>query len=279
MRRSKRFWAGMLGCGCLGLLLAVVMVVLPTIGSILMAPDFREVGGLELVLVPPPGEPPAGLERDLLERTVQVQQARLDGFGARGVELVVVDGGIVARIPAAHDTERLERLLTRRYRLELYEVSGVEPSPKNLTAPPPGTLPLFESSIDPNTGEQVDAAGFLVRSQPVLSGQQVQDADVRTDPFGAPYVHLEFTPEGKRIFCDVTTSSVDKQLPIVIDGTVNSAPVVAEPICGGRASITMAQDDHAAMEARASDLAVALRAGELPVDLEVTEARTVGPAP
>jgi preprotein translocase subunit SecD len=78
---------------------------------------------------------------------------------------------------------------------------------------------------------------------------------------------------GARIFERITAENVKRQLAIVLDNRVYSAPVIQERIGGGRASITGAFD---LKEAR--DLAIILRAGALPAPVEIVEERTVGPS-
>ncbi|MCP4871569.1 MAG: hypothetical protein GY898_22905 [Proteobacteria bacterium] len=67
-------------------------------------------------------------------------------------------------------------------------------------------------------------------------------------------------------------------MAIVLDGRVNSAPVIQEAICGGVASITMG-GAGASGSVEAADLAVILRAGALPAPITVRSQREVAPAP
>jgi len=78
---------------------------------------------------------------------------------------------------------------------------------------------------------------------------------------------------GARLFEKITGDNVGRQLAIVLDNTVYSAPVIREKIGGGRASITGNFDIK---EAR--DLAIVLRAGALPAPVTIAEERTVGPS-
>lgn len=77
---------------------------------------------------------------------------------------------------------------------------------------------------------------------------------------------------GARQFAEVTRENVGKPLAIVLDNKVISAPVIREPILGGRGQIS-----GNFTSASAQDLAVLLRAGALPAPLKVIEERTVGP--
>ena len=69
-----------------------------------------------------------------------------------------------------------------------------------------------------------------------------------------------------------TTDHVGKQLAIILDGKIISAPVINEPILGGNGQITGNFTFQSA-----TDLALLLRSGALPTPLEIIEERTVGP--
>ena len=76
---------------------------------------------------------------------------------------------------------------------------------------------------------------------------------------------------GAQRFAEITRANVGKPFAIVLDGKVLSAPVIREPITGGRGQIS-----GSFTTASAQDLAVMLRAGALPAPLKVIEERTVG---
>ena len=85
-------------------------------------------------------------------------------------------------------------------------------------------------------------------------------------------VSFEFNGAGARRFAATTTANVGKPFAIVLDNKVISAPVIREPITGGRGQIS---GNYTAQSA--SDLAVLLRAGALPAPLKIIEERSVGP--
>jgi preprotein translocase subunit SecD len=86
-------------------------------------------------------------------------------------------------------------------------------------------------------------------------------------------VAITLDSRGARIFERVTSENVGRQLAIVLDGKVQSAPVIRERIGGGRAIIS---GSFTLDEAR--DLAIVLRAGALPAPVSIAEERTVGPS-
>jgi protein-export membrane protein SecD len=117
---------------------------------------------------------------------------------------------------------------------------------------------------------------YALTSRPELTGDHVADARVAfglepTRP-NAPGISLTLDKRGGGIFTRLTGANVGRQLAIILDNRVQSAPVIRDKIRGGRASITGLEGDE---EAR--DLGIVLRAGALPTDLVLQEERTVGP--
>lgn len=121
----------------------------------------------------------------------------------------------------------------------------------------------------------------------ILTGKDLKDAKEAMDQQAVDvnnryYVSLDFNDEGKEIFADVTTELTalytdsrdpNRVIYIVLDDQVISAPFVNEPITGGTAKIS---GSFETLE-DANKLAVLLRSGALPVELEIVEKRTIGP--
>jgi preprotein translocase subunit SecD len=85
-------------------------------------------------------------------------------------------------------------------------------------------------------------------------------------------VDFTLTGQGTQEFADLTTALVGKQLAIVLDSTVISAPTIQSPITGGSGVIT-----GSFTKERAQSLAAVLQAGALPVELERQQVQTVSP--
>jgi preprotein translocase subunit SecD len=110
------------------------------------------------------------------------------------------------------------------------------------------------------TGEAIDSATAVYNTgstTQVASGWQIS---------------FDLTGEGADTFAEVTTRLQGRQLAIVVDQEVISAPTVESPITGGSGVIT-----GSFTEARAKDLATQLNAGALPVALETQQVQTVSP--
>lgn len=105
-----------------------------------------------------------------------------------------------------------------------------------------------------------------------LTGADLTEAKVSFDGVtGKPVVLIEFNDGGEKKFAELTERNVGRQLPIILDGQVISAPVVRDKIVGGSAQIT---GDFSLDEAK--ELVIQLNAGALPVPVELVSERTVG---
>ncbi|AGL01247.1 protein translocase subunit SecD [Desulfoscipio gibsoniae] len=109
--------------------------------------------------------------------------------------------------------------------------------------------------------------------QTIITGADLKDALEARDPnTGQVEVDLTFTSEGTRKFAQATMANVDKPIGIYLDEQLLQNPVVSEPITNGQARITGYENLE-----EAHTIAILLRSGALPVQLDVMEKRTVGP--
>jgi len=111
----------------------------------------------------------------------------------------------------------------------------------------------------------------------VLTGNDIKDAKAvygtqRDTGIQEPVVSLELTSEGAKKFATATTNNIGKIIAIYLDESVISAPQVGEPITDGRAQIS----GRMTME-EAADLAMLIRAGALPVELNTLQVTSIGP--
>lgn len=117
---------------------------------------------------------------------------------------------------------------------------------------------------------------LLVRKEACLKGDAIVDAQpgigTNKNPAGAR-VDLVMTGKARRDWAHVTGANVGRRIAIVMDSIVQSAPVVIERIAAGRSQIEMGTSPFK----EAQDLSLIVRAGKLPVPLQIVEERTVGP--
>jgi protein-export membrane protein SecD len=137
---------------------------------------------------------------------------------------------------------------------------------------PRGTELLWgvpESEEDPNFRSL-----WLVDQEPLITGEYLESAVAATDQqFGRPVVNFGLNRRGGRIFSRETGRNIGKQMAIVLDEQVYTAPVIRGQI-SRQGQIELGQST---LE-DASDLALVLRAGALPAPLTVVEERTIGPS-
>jgi preprotein translocase subunit SecD len=132
---------------------------------------------------------------------------------------------------------------------------------------PPG------SQIVPNANPAKDGPAIAVKRLGGIKGDQLINAQQSNDQqTNEPVVSITFDQQGGAKFAKLTTENVNRPFAIILDGKVLSAPNINEPILGGSAQISGSFTTESATQ-----LAIALRSGALPVDLRVIEERSVGP--
>ncbi len=118
---------------------------------------------------------------------------------------------------------------------------------------------------------------YVMNRRPEMTGEAVSNAIMKfgLDPRSpnTPGVSMTLTNKGAATFRKVTGANIGRQLAIVLDNKVASAPVIRDRIPTGQAQITGKFTD-----AEAKDLAIILRAGALPAPVRIVEERTVGPS-
>ena len=112
------------------------------------------------------------------------------------------------------------------------------------------------------------------RKNSVLNGERVVRAFEQPNPSGPGFaVSLSMDQDGARAWKKMTTENVDRQVAVVLDDKVYSAPRVNEPIPNGNTSISGGFDNVT----EAADLANILSVGRLPSKIEIIEEAVVGP--
>ncbi|MFL5538577.1 MAG: protein translocase subunit SecD [Longimicrobiaceae bacterium] len=114
---------------------------------------------------------------------------------------------------------------------------------------------------------------WFVDSQPMMTGESLQNAQSSTDQFNRPIVTFELSRRAGRRFEKATGDHIGDKMAIVLDDRVFTAPVINGAI-NTRGQIELGK---ATME-DASELALVLRAGALPAPLHIVEERSVGPS-
>ncbi len=257
-------------------------------------------GGAHIVLQAK-DTPENPLRDDSIDRLLAVLRNRIDQYGV--AEPIIQKSGsdrIIVDLPGVADPAAALELIGRTAQMDFREV--IDSTGRNLPVEPvrrnydsdiqfvnaqerwrEEVAKLSTASADliarsKNTPNSIVAPSeepgtFYLLGEVLLSGKDLVNAEVNPDSLGRMGVSLEFNSEGARLFEEATARLIGKQLAIVLDNVVISAPVVQDRISGGRAQITgRFTNDEAAR------LAIMLKAGALPVAVEIAENRSVGPS-
>ncbi len=217
---------------------------------------------------------------DVRERTMsqvlEVLRRRIDD-PQRGIPDSVVtrqgDDRVLVQIPGEEiDRDRARTLLKSTGFLEFKIVVDADASEAQLLARhPEGIDPgqMIVKQVDQATGAEIGA--YLVPKVADITGDYLEDARVQFDQQQRPIVEFTFSPEGGELFEALTDKNRGRQLAIILDENVYSAPSIRARI----STRGMIEGRFTAEEA--ADLAVILRAGSLSVPVVIEEERTVGP--
>ncbi|WP_104017053.1 protein translocase subunit SecD [Roseovarius nitratireducens] len=201
------------------------------------------------------------------ERTVrqalEIIRRRIDETGTR--EPTIMRQGadrILIQVPGIGSAGELKALIGTTAQLTFQPVVSRTSNPDETPGPGNEILPAIDE----------EGVHYILERAPVVTGEELVDAQPDFDQNGRPAVSFRFNPTGARKFGEYTAENVGNPFAIVLDGEVISAPVIQSHIPGGSGIITgnFTVEDS-------TQLAVLLRAGALPAGLEFLEERTVGP--
>ncbi|MFP3953075.1 MAG: protein translocase subunit SecD [Candidatus Acetothermia bacterium] len=279
IRQNKLIKAGLIVV-VLGLVLFFLYPYFPIDDVINLGLDLK--GGTRIVLQAEGIDDMSGEERSkTIDRIVTILNNRVNQYGLTEPTIRPLgDKRVEVELPGTTDPEVARRLIGRTALLEFQKVVK--------SGSPGGSLSQTNQSqevIPGREGDEGESIPYLVQKTPLMTGKILKDATVKTsqDPQNPIFVSLEFNSEGATTFAEVIKGLEPNQdrIAIVLDGVVQSAPVISQSIWDtaqnsnsiGRATI---EGDFTADEAKR--LAVVLRAGALPVEVNVLEQRTVGPS-
>lgn len=142
---------------------------------------------------------------------------------------------------------------------------------------PPDAQFLWNSKDEEMGDGQRYRALYYLKRRVEMTGEILSDASVTTgqsfENAGQPIVNFTTTSQGVRLFGRVTGANVGERMAIILDDQVYSAPTIRSKINQGSGII-----EGTGTVDEAKDLAIVLRAGALPADVNIVEDRTVGPS-
>src|SRR5581483_7461547 len=179
---------------------------------------------------------------------------------------------LLVQLPGVTDVERAKEVMGSQGLLELKIVeSGPAPDKNSLMVN--GQVPQGDEIVPGATGTPGDASTvyYTVKKVAAVTGRDLRNARPSLDENNQPAVSFTLNNEGGRKFGKVTGENIGRQLAIILDGRVQSAPRIDSRITTeGRITGSFTQEE-------VSNLSLILRSGALPAKLDYLEERTIGP--
>ncbi len=219
------------------------------------------------------------LRRDTLNRALSTIDKRINALGVAESSVQQRgrsedDSELLIQLPGVDDPARIKQIIQTAAMLELVPVKeGPFQSREQLLSNFNGVLPPNSRMLPSDRGAQGTESWYLLERSPVVTGRDVRDSRPSQDPqTGRWETSFVLSQDGARRFERHTESNIGKQLAIVLDGRIRSAPVIEGKISdSGRIMGAASQQD-------AADLSLVLKAGSLPASLQYLEERSVGPS-
>jgi preprotein translocase subunit SecD len=226
----------------------------------------------------------AALQQQTMDQAEETIRRRIDALGL--TEPLVApygqgDNEIIVELPGEGDPNRAKSVIQAGGQLELHLVLDPQSYPSEAGAlashggilPPNAQLVQGKSSISTSSQPAVDS-WYLIDRVPVVTGRDLRSATAVRSTKNIGYYDVDFTlsTEAGRRFGPFTEQNIGKQLGVVLEHRMQTAPVINTRI-----------DDTGVIEGQfgeqeANDLGLVLRSGALPASIKYLEERTVGPS-
>lgn len=218
--------------------------------------------------------------REAVAQAIQTIDRRVNELGV--AEPIVAPYGdegnqIVVELPGVTDIPRAKEMIGKTAVLELKLVEqGPAPDQATLLAATGGAIPP-DMEVVPGLsasapGQPAVQSYYLVRRLAAVTGNDLRTARATVDGFNQPAVSFTLNSQAASRFGEITGANIGRQLAIILDNRVESAPVIEGRISSdGQITGTFTQQE-------VTDLAMVLRSGALPASLTPQYENSVGPS-
>ncbi|MEA3355850.1 MAG: protein translocase subunit SecD [Candidatus Bipolaricaulota bacterium] len=237
-------------------------------------------GGVRMVLEAQQVEEMTSKQKqDTLDRIITILNNRVDQYGLANAEIKQMGTGrVLVNLPGTKDPQEARDLIGSTAILEFRKVIEAGTSPTAEVIPTSATQDILEDR---------DKIPYVVEGEPLLTGAALSDARVRVSQSmqaaGQLYIALTFNQDGAKRFVEALRKlRVDDRLAIVLDNMIYSAPRITQSIKDAAAQGWRSVQNSTTISGKftkdeATRVAIVLRAGALPVAVQVAEENTVGP--
>jgi len=204
--------------------------------------------------------------RETLERRVNDLGVTEPSISQQGTDQILV------QLPGVTDVERAKAIMGSPGLLELKIVERQAATREELLVN--GQVPSGMDIVPGagGTGNAATTTYYLVRRVASVTGRDLRSASPSLDENNQPAVKFTLSNEGGRKFGNVTGENIGRQLAIILDGRVQSAPTIQGRITTeGRITGSFTTQE-------VNDLSLILKSGALPAKLDYLSERTIGPS-
>jgi preprotein translocase subunit SecD len=219
------------------------------------------------------------LREDTVNQALQTIERRVNELGV--AEPVVARHGaadqIIVQLPGVTDVPRAKEIIRSTALLELKQVEQGPFSDETAARAAygnnvPPDLQILPGIIEGAPGQPAGTGYYVLRRVPVVTGRELRNARPTLDENNRPAVSFSLNRDGAAKFGTFTQNNIGRQLGIVLDNRVQSAPSIQSRIDDeGRITGNFTTQES-------QDLSLKLRSGALPANLTSLEERVVGPS-
>ena len=219
------------------------------------------------------------LREDTVNQALQTIERRVNELGV--AEPIVARHSaadqILVQLPGVTDVARAKEIIRSTAQLELKQVEQGPFSDENAARQAfgnnvPPDLEILPGTTSAAPGQPAGTGYYVVRRVPAVTGRDLRNARPTLDENNRPAVSFSLNQDGARKFGNFTQANIGRQLAIVMDKRVVSAPQIQSRIDDeGRITGNFTNQES-------QDLSLVLRSGALPANLTYLEERTVGPS-
>lgn len=220
---------------------------------------------------------------DSMQRAIEIVRNRIDQYGVG--EIPITKQGekwISVQLPGIANPEQAEALIGKTAMLEFRLIVDSEKAQEAIQK-----IDEMENAFNPDGSLTAEAQALMpegvtamknrehytqaVTATAAITGADLEDARISTGEYGYPAVSFTFNGAGAKKFGELTGHNLHKQLAIVLDNTIQSAPVIQARITSnGQITGNFTMNE-------AKQLVIVLRAGALPAPVKIIEKRVIGP--
>jgi len=234
------------------------------------------------------------LKEQAVDQALQIIESRINAFGVKEPTLQKVgsanSGQILLQMPGVDDPERVKKLIGAKSQLSLMKVvSAPNPSPAQTyptreaalqslggTLPPNRQIYPYterENTLQPNQ-TQPQQQFVVVETPAIIDGNELRDAAAvsRTGNDSDYQISFSFKPAGAQVFGEWTGKNISNYMAVVLNDEVKSIAYIKSQI------FDSGEISGSFTKTTADDLALTLKSGALPAEIEYQEERTVGPS-